>query len=175
MRSIVQRRALIRAGLALGGTALLTGLSGCAGLPPADMIPPRVSVADVSFDQVGLTDIALTVTLELENPNVYELPLTDLRAELELLGRSFGSGWAREVSSVVPAKGRRTVPLAFNVPTTRLVDLLRAFRLGDAQRVGYRLSGSARWGEHGVRVPFERSGDLQAWSRALDGLGPLLR
>lgn len=175
MRSNALRRRLLGAGVGLAATALAGSLSGCAGLPPGDMIPPRVSVTDVSFDQVGLTDLALTVTLEIENPNVYELPLTDLRAELELIGRPFGSGWAREMSSVVPAKGRRTVPVAFDVPTIRLLDLLRAFRLGDAQRIGYRLSGTARWGERGMRIPFERAGDLQAWTRALEGIGPVLR
>ena len=168
------RRALLIAGAA--GAAMLSPLLvGCGGLPPGDMIPPRFSVADVSFEQMGLTEIALTVTIEVENPNVYELPLTDLRADLELLGRPIGSGWAREVSSAVPAKGRRTVPMAFNVPTTRLLDLVRAFRQADGQRIGYRLAGSARWGDAGRRVPFERTGDLQTWSRLLEGLGPRLR
>lgn len=168
------RRALLIAG-AVGAALLPPLLGACAALPPGDMIPPRVSVIDVSFDQMGLTEIALTVTIDVENPNVYELPLTDLRADLELLGRPIGSGWSREVSSAVPAKGRRTVPMAFTVPTARLLDLVRAFRQADGQRVGYRVAGSARWGDGGRRVPFERTGDLQAWGRVLDGLGPLPR
>lgn len=115
--------------------------------------------------------LRIGVTVEATNPNARDLPLSDLVVDLDLLGRPLARGQAREPAFVLPAGGRRGVPLEFAVPLAELGEALRALaRAGDgAPR--YRLSGAVTWGSGPWRLPFSREGE----AAALRGVASLLR
>lgn len=167
------RRASRRRSWLIG--AIAAGLAACGVLPPADLVAPRVSVADVSVRDLGLEEIRFELTLDTDNPNDVDVPLTDLVFDLDLFGRSFAVG--RTVQrSITLARGARTaIPVQFTVPTSRLLDALRELRLEGGAPLAYRLRGSARWGASPFPVRFERAGDLDALRKLRDLLQLLPR
>jgi LEA14-like dessication related protein len=162
------RRRLLGACVALPGLAVLAA---CSTFPPPGLKPPKLSFAGLAVPAIGPSEIEFRLTVAADNPNDVELPLTNLQFELDLLGRPFATGGAREGAITLPRQGARLVPIVFTVPTSRLLDLLSAVRGGDAGRFEYRLRGSANWGDSPFKVPFEKSGDLEALQRLRKAFG----
>jgi len=154
---------------ALRGSALLAGsafVAACAGLPPAGLVAPRLSVRSMSVTHVRADEIRLRVDVDAHNPNPREIPLADLKLELELLGRPAATARAVEPVVTLPASATRTVTLDVSVPARSAGELLlRAARSGELRALPYRLSGSAAWGADGVSLPFQRSGTIDLMQR----------
>ncbi|HWS76543.1 MAG TPA: LEA type 2 family protein [Quisquiliibacterium sp.] len=150
------RRRLLAAGFAL------PALAACSAFPPLDLKAPKLSFAGLSVPRIGLSDIDFLLTVLADNPNDVEVPLSNLQFELDLLGAPFASGGAREPTVTLPRLGTREVPIAFTVPTSRLLDLVSKARGEGGGRFEYRLRGSANWGNSPFRIPFEKTGDLEA-------------
>ncbi len=132
-------------------------------MPPPGVKPPILSVSDFAIRDLGRDEIRFALTLDAENPNDFDVPVTDLRFDLDLLGRPFASGNAKQRKLVLERNATRPLPIEFTVPTSRLV----ALRSGDLSLVeltalSYRLKGSARWGDGIFTIPFERRGELDA-------------
>lgn len=144
-------------------------LAACGVLPPADLQAPRLRFSDFHVDELGLGEIGFVLAIDTENPNDVEIPLRNVDFALELLGRPFADGTVLERAVTLPARGARTIPVRFTVPTSRLLGLLREMRSAEPARWSYRLSGAASWGWSGYPLRFERSGDLEVL-RELDTL-----
>lgn len=150
------RRRLCAAGL---GACLLAS---CGLLPPLDLKSPRLSFAGLSVPSASLQEIDFLLTLSADNPNDVEVPLSNLQFELDLFGQPFAAGSAREPSLTLPRLGSREIPIRFTVPTARLLELVSRARSAESGRFEYRLRGSANWGSSPIRIPFEKTGDLEA-------------
>lgn len=157
------RRTLLAAALAV--------LAGCNALPPADLQPPRLTFADFRLADLGLSEIRFELVVDTENPNDVDVPLRNLDFALELLGEPFANGRVIERALTLPARGAKSVPVEFTVPTSRLITVLRRARTADLSEMSYRLAGSAIWGWSGIALRFDRSGNLDV----LRGLADLLR
>ncbi len=141
-------------------------LGACSGLPPAGVVAPKLAVRDVSIVSFRGDELRLRVDVDAENPNPRDIPLADLKLDLELLGLHAASARALEPVVTLPASASRIVTLDVSVPARRLGELLlRAAREGDARAVPYRLTGSAAWGTDGVPLPFQRSGTIDLAER----------
>lgn len=162
---VVNRR---RAWIAAAGAAAL--LAGCNALPPADLKPPRLSFSDFRIDTLGPSEIRFLLAVDTENPNDVQIPLRNIDFALDLLGRPFADGSVLDRAVTLPARGARTIPVQFSVPTSRLLELLHGLRSAEPAQWSYRLSGSATWGWSGVPLHFARRGDLAV----LRELGQLL-
>lgn len=150
-------------------------LAACNALPPADLKAPRLGFADFRIADLGLTDIRFVVTVETENPNDIDVPLHDLDFALDLLGEPFAQGTVLDRVLTLPARGTRTVPVEFTVPTSRLIGLLRSMRGADVSQWNYRLAGKATWGWSGIPLHFDRRGDLQALRELTEVFRPLTK
>lgn len=144
---------LLAAALALGA---------CAVLPPLTLKAPELAVSEIEIADVGLNQIVFVVHVEASNPNDMEIPLANVRFDLDLLNGPFARGTVRQELLSLPARSSRNVPVEFSVPTVRVVQMIRSFKTVEWSRIGYQLRGSATWGPNGVALPFERSGDLNA-------------
>lgn len=162
------RRRLLGACAALPG---LAALSACSALPPPGLKPPKLSFAGLAVPGVGPSEIEFRLTVIADNPNDVELPLSNLQFDLDLLGRPFATGSSPEPTITLPRQGTRQVPIVFTVPTARLLDLLSAVRSDAAGRFEYRLRGSANWGSSPFKLPFEKTGDLEALQRLRKAFG----
>ena len=165
-----------RLALAAACIAIATGATGagCAWVPPPGVKPPILSVSDFAIRDLGRDEIRFAITLDAENPNDFDVPVTDLRFELDLLGRPFASGSAKQRKLVLERNAIRPLPIEFTVPTSRLVAFVRDLSLVELTALSYRLKGSARWGDGIFTIPFERRGELDVLRKFRDALRPLL-
>jgi LEA14-like dessication related protein len=157
--------------LSLSGAGLIAGgLSACNAVPPLNLKAPEVGFSDLSVSDVGLSNIKFVVTVNADNSNDVDIPLSDAKFELSLMGNSFANGVAKETAIVIPKKGKRSIPIEFTVPTSQLIDTVKKLNLKDLGSFTYALKGSARWGSGPFSVPFERKGDLAALKSLADML-----
>jgi len=125
---------------------------------------PSVNIVDVRVLSVGLVGATAEVVLDVENPNGFDLRLTDVRYRLLFSDEAVEDGWrvladgASDQRIVVPANGTQTVRLALPF---RYSDLGLALGSILAEgTLGYRLQGDVRFEApiRDVRVPFDRRG-----------------
>ncbi len=160
----------VRRRLSLAAAAL-PALAACSAFPPPDLKTPKLAFGSLSVPRIGLSEVDFLLTVVADNPNDLEVPLSNIRFDLDLFGQAFASGGTREPRLTLPRLGSREVPIEFTVPTSRLVDLISRVRADGAGRFEYRLRGSANWGSSPFAIPFEKTGDLDA----LRQLGRLFR
>lgn len=152
--------------------AALPALAACSSMmPPPDLKTPKLAFGGLSVPRIGLSEVDFLLTVIADNPNDLEVPLSNIRFDLDLFGQAFASGGTREPTLTLPRLGSREVPIEFTVPTSRLVELISRVRRNGVERFEYRLRGSANWGSSPFAIPFEKSGDLEA----LRQLGKLFR
>ena len=146
----------------------LSTLSACAALPPLQLKSPQLVVSDIEIADIGLNQIVFVVNVNADNPNTIEIPLSNVRFDLELLNGPFANGFVRHGLVSLPPLASRTIAVEFTVPTIRLVQLIRSFKTIEWTHLSYRLRGSANWGPDGIALPFDRSGDLNAVKQLVD-------
>jgi LEA14-like dessication related protein len=162
-----RRQLSLAAGLTLSGL-IAGGLAACNAVPPLNLKAPEVGFSDLSVSDVGFSNIKFVVTVNADNSNDVDIPLSDAKFELSLMGNSFANGVAKETSIVIPKKGKRAIPIEFTVPTSQLIDTVKKLNLKDLSTFTYALKGSARWGSGPFSIPFERKGDLAALKSVAD-------
>jgi LEA14-like dessication related protein len=153
--------------------ALVAGACGLSGtacgalLPPANLVSPTISFSDLSIESASLDRVTLAVTVLAGNPNAIDLPLSDVRFELSLLGQSVAQGEVTEKRFRLPAKGSLALPLRFTVATADLRSMLLKLALGAPADSVWALQGTAHWGASPLPIPFERRGDADSIRRLL--------
>ena len=125
--------------LALLGLALIV-LSGCAAL---DLRTPSVSLVDVDLEQLGLLESTVLVTLRVENPNSFRLPIERGVYTFFLDGQRVGTGATRRPLDV-PARSSSRQQVAIELDNARLLSRLRSLL---DREVDYRIEA-----EHVVRA-----------------------
>lgn len=133
-------------------------VAGCAALGPVAPRAPTLAFATLRMAGAGPEGLRLEIAVECTNPNAFDLPLSALRFELELLGTPFATGSALDEPLTIPAGQSRPVTLHVTVPPARLRELVRRVRPTDVSGFDYRVHGSVRWGASGLTLPFDRSG-----------------
>lgn len=128
-------------------------------LPPSNLKPPALSVANLSIDGIGRDQLRLRILLNTHNPNPVDLPLSDFRFDVSLFGQRLAHGEVSEQRFTLPANGERDLPLLLTITGADVKALVRqaAFGPGEAR---WELKGSAKWGISPIALPFERRGEL---------------
>ena len=139
---------------------LLLGLSACAGVTEEDVLPPKVSLADVRFLDGSAFQQQLLLELRVGNPNNFDISLEGLSFSLEVNGAPFADGLSNE-DVTLPRLADTRVPVT---ATTTLVDLVRqALLLSETGEISFLLEGHAfvTNGLGSRRVPFGSEGNLK--------------
>ncbi len=139
-------------------TMLLSAvLAACA--PTDQMIPPTVSLGNVTVENVTLLRQDLSVDLRIGNPNNFDIPLEGMTVTLDVNGERLAEGFSN-ARLTVPRLAEASVPVRASTDTLTLLHQLLS--LGDRQSIHYRISGfayvAAPLGSR--RVPYERRGTL---------------
>jgi LEA14-like dessication related protein len=150
-------------------------LGACTTLPPPNLLPPDISVAEIGLKDFGLSEVRFEVLLEARNPNDVDVPLTNMRADLELFGTPFATGVVPAGTVYLPRHGSQWVPLEFRVSTLRVLDSVRQARGMDWSKLSYKIRGSSNWAGSALTIPFQRDGSLEVIKRAIEVFGPLGR
>ena len=159
--------------LAIAGAGILA-FTGCS-LGSIGLKAPVAKVSEVSLKRVSAAEVVLVATLDVRNPNAVAIPIANLQFELDLLDRPFGEGRATQTVITLPAEGSIDVPVEITVPSTRLIELLRALRPGGDGMLPYRIRGSAGWGSDALTLSFERRGEIDTVAALREALRPWRR
>lgn len=143
---------------------VVAGLAACS-LTPA-LKPPEVSVAAVRIDRIAGGRADATITLNVVNPNPFELSLAAAYANMRLEDVPFGVARLRS-PLIVSASGSSTAELAVESDLASMLQIAAelARRLQEARgsveapSVRYAVTGTATLA-NGQSVPFARSGQI---------------
>jgi LEA14-like dessication related protein len=158
--------------------ASLLGLSvyqlGCSVIPPLNLKSPELAFSDLSVSEFNFEKVKFVVTVAAQNPNDVDIPLSNMKFDLNLLESPIGTGKALKDINL-PKKGTTQVPIEFNIGTNQLIGLLKQVNLRDLGRLSYSLKGSANWNNGPFTIPFERKGELSMLKKYTDRLAPFLQ
>jgi LEA14-like dessication related protein len=155
----------------VGASAL--ALSACAGIPPVNLKSPTLSFSDLALKDINFSEIKFQVVVKADNPNDVDIPMSNLKFDLNLLGQPFATGTGAGTGNLnlmrLPRKASADLPINFTVSTSRVIDLLRKVKFNDWASLSYQLKGSANWGESSLfSIPFERQGNLESLKKLRD-------
>lgn len=135
-------------------------LAGCAGGQLAKPKAPNVSLAGMQILSMDLTQQTIRLSLNLDNPNAFMLPLRGMGYDLKLNGKSFISGSSNDELNL-PANGSSTLDLDVSANLLTLFSDLKSLNLMSGGPVDYELSGSVGVLSQGLKLPFNRSGQVK--------------
>jgi LEA14-like dessication related protein len=137
----------------LFSTALL--LQACASGIPGVIEQPKISIQNISLQDISLTQGTAIVTLNVANPNAFPIPLQGIQYGLSLNGRQVASGDQVQNMNI---GARQEVPI--NIPVKlNFSELMRlAPEALRSRSVQYDLSGAVRLPF--INVPFQRQGGV---------------
>ena len=132
----------------------MTLISGCSAVPNV-VVPPSISVQDVSLQSLSLTQGTGLVSLNVTNPNAFPIPLESVQYNLRLNGTQVASGDQRQSMYLQPNQ-----PTAVQIPVQlQLATLIQlAPVLWQNRAVQYQLDGAVRLPF--ISVPFQRQGGI---------------
>ncbi len=154
----------MRSTLRLALILVAVTLSGCAGsgLVP-DIIPPRVSLANLELLEGGALEQRFRITLRVRNPNQIPLPITGFSFDMNVNGQRFADG-VNNTSTLIPGLGERTVVVDASTSVLQVAQIIMG--LPGRNTLSYGLDGQVFLQRSmGLSVPFSESGEL-----SLDGV-----
>ena len=103
---------------------------------------PRVSLTDVELTSAGFSAQTFMLSFDIDNPNPFPLPVTQVRYQIILADQKFASGEAVSEFSV-PASGRGDFDLQVELDILQQASgLLSVVRNGMRHHIEYELHGS---------------------------------
>lgn len=139
---------------------LLTILAGCASLRP-QLEQPSISLANIEIGEVGLLQQRYLLTLNVQNPNNFAIPVRGMSYAVQLAGSDFARGVSPKSFSI-PAYGESQVQVEMTTNALSILRKLQQLINSDADAVSYQLSGKLDVGLSGVgTVPFRNAGEFK--------------
>ncbi|OQX14007.1 MAG: Water stress and hypersensitive response domain-containing protein [Thiothrix lacustris] len=129
-------------------------LPACSGVPGV-VEQPKISIQNVSLQDISLTQGTAVVTLNVANPNAFPIPLQGIQYGLSLNGRQVASGDQNQGMSI---GARQEVPI--NIPVK--LDFMQLLQLAPeamkTRSLRYDLTGAVKLPF--ISVPFQRQGGV---------------
>lgn len=134
-------------------------VSGCATLQ-SQFERPKVQLANVTFLEGGLLEQVYAVTLHVDNPNGYTLPIKGLSYALKLGGQDFASGVTPNAFSI-PANGSEQISIQVRTNLLQTIGHLSRLLSDNAQSLDYEMSGRVKINLPLIgEIPFSQSGTI---------------
>jgi len=134
-------------------------LSAC-GAPSVRPLEPRVSVDAVRLLELGLLRQRIELTLKVQNPNPYALPISELDFTALLGDEPLASGSSVQAVNV-PARGEARLPVVIELGLSRSLSRLGQQLGRHGLALDYRVTGSVKLSNWPRRLPFDVDGSLQ--------------
>ncbi|HQR51973.1 MAG TPA: LEA type 2 family protein [Burkholderiales bacterium] len=150
MKAIAPWVRILAASLVLAGCATLAGLDA-----------PRVSISNITPQDMTLFEQKFIVTLRIQNPNDVPLGVTGISFNLDLNGKSFASGLSSQ-QVTVPRFGSEVIDVEVFSGLTGILRQLQTFAAGGSPRFTYRLRGKAYLDQPtSLALPFDEQGEIE--------------
>jgi LEA14-like dessication related protein len=138
--------------------AMALGLGACATLMQR-LEPPRVSLAGLELEEIGLFEQRYRLRLRIQNPNDVELPIAGMDFRLYLNDEEFASGLSDQPVTV-PAFGEQVIEARVTSSITGIIEQLQRFSRAEAQTFSYRLAGHVKVLQRAMKYPFDYRGEV---------------
>lgn len=133
-------------------------LASCAWLP-GRVESPAVHIADIRLLNATLFEQQYALSLRVQNPNDFDLPIEGLSYEIELNDKPFAKG-ASAQAVTVPRFGSALLEVE---GISTITDLLRQYRQlakGELKGLRYHLKGKLSLQGSAARIPFDYQGEI---------------
>lgn len=138
---------------------LVLAAAACATLSGLDA--PRVSVSNITPQDMTLFEQQFLVALRIQNPNDVPLGVKGMTFNLDLNGKSFASGLSNQ-QVTVPRFGSAVVEVEVYSGLTGILRQFQTFAAGGAPRFTYRLRGKAHLDQPAsITLPFDEQGEIE--------------
>lgn len=138
---------------------VLASLSGCSTLQ-SQFEQPTVRLANVALLEVGLLQQTYGVTLQVDNPNGFALPIKGINYNVRLAGQDFASGLTPNAFTI-PANGSDQVQVEVRTNLLESIGHLSRMLSGGPQDIDYEMSGDIQVNLPLIgAIPFTRSGTI---------------
>lgn len=129
---------------------------GCATFG-AKLIKPRVTLVDVKPLNMDLSKQRLRFTLQIDNPNDFELPLRAVNFVAKFNDDDVASGKSHQ-SSVIPALGSGTLAIDVTAGIDQITNSLKDLWKQPVLKLSYQVSGGIQIANWNTSIPFDING-----------------
>ena len=133
-------------------------ISACSILP-SKPIKPEIELVSVRPLNVSLTEQKLRFTLNVNNPNNFELPVETINFIARFNGTNIANGKSNQAVSI-PANSDGKLTLDVTAGVDRLVSTLSTLLEGQKLNLDYELTGSVRIENWSTPIPFDVVGAM---------------
>ena len=141
----------------------LVFFSGCKLAPVVDQLvkEPSVSITQFSLIESSLMKQGFVVELNIENPNVFSLPLAGVDYGLSIANVPVASG-VTQANTVIPAGGEGKIKLEISTNLLKSLPELGGILLQGQRQLSYEVGGQVKLDNSLIpMVPFQKSGAFQ--------------
>ncbi len=133
-------------------------VSGCATLSGLDA--PRVSISNITPQDMTLFEQKFIVTLRIQNPNDVPLGVKGMSFNLDVNGKSFASGLSSQ-QVTVPRFGSEQIDVEVFSGLGGILKQLQGFVAGSSPQLTYRVRGKAYLDQPAsITLPFDEQGEI---------------
>lgn len=136
-------------------------LVACSSIPTHKPIAPTVSVAAVRPLNLSFVKQKLAFTLNVQNPNDYDLPLRGLDFIASFAGNEIAKGSSDE-DVTLPAKGSAQMEVTVEASLNEVMNRFSSMLQSDSLDLNYGITGTVKLANWPTRIPFNVDGELEA-------------
>lgn len=133
-------------------------LAGCSVLP-SKIETPSLHVADVRLVSASLFEQRFIMSLRVQNPNDFELPIDAITYDLLVNDKPFAKG-ASSQAATIPRLGSGLVEVEGVSTLGNLLRQLSETQNGSLQGLRYQLKGQLTLQGFGGKMPFDYTGEI---------------
>ncbi len=128
-------------------------LTACSTIPTSKPLAPRVEIADIQLVKLGITEQELDFTLDVFNPNRFNLPVNTLEFVASSDEQAIATG-ASQQSVLLKANANTQVVVNVQAKVNRALRGLLAQALSGEKQFDYNVTGFVKLDNWPARIPF---------------------
>lgn len=125
----------------------------CSTIPTGKPIAPTVEIADIRLVKLGLTKQELDFTLDVFNPNNFNLPVNTLEFIASSDDQAIAQGASKQAVLLL-AKTSTQVVINVQAQANRALRKLLSHALSGDKQLGYAVTGFVKLDNWPTRIPF---------------------
>lgn len=135
-------------------------LNGCSLLRYKTAQTPKITVSNIQLAGFSIFEQKFDVTLRMQNPNDFALPITGMDYELFVEDNAVASGVSdRNIN--VPAFGEQMVTVSVVGNFLNSLTQLQRWQKSGGTELSYRLKGRLKMADVPVKIPFDYVGKFE--------------
>ena len=125
----------------------------CSSIPTSKPLPPKVEVADLQLVKLGLLSQELAFTLDVFNPNNFDLPVNTLNFVASMAEQTIAEGLSN-TPVLLTANTHTTVVINVTTRANKLLSKLVDSAFSTDRVLDYNVTGFVKLDNWPARIPF---------------------